>query len=127
NMLQSAGKFDTAEPILTEAIALADEYLPVGHTSRLNTRATYLVMLNAMNRVSEVEPQLIQLLIEQEAANGKFSPLSLTTRNNLVNVLLRLKNNTEALRYAEGMIEQSEKIFPEGHTHRGIPLVTVAA
>jgi len=127
NMLQSAGKFDKAEPILKEAIALADEYLPVGHTSRLNTRATYLVMLNAMNRVSEVEPQLKQLLIEQEAASGKFHPLSLTTRNNLVNVLLRLKNNTEALRYAEGMIEQSEKIFPEGHTHRGIPLVTVAA
>jgi hypothetical protein len=84
-------------------------------------------MLNAMNRVNEVEPQLEQLLIEQEAANGKFSPLSLTTRNNLVNVLLRLKKNAEALQFAEGMIEQSEKIFPEGHTHRGIPLVTVAA
>lgn len=127
NMLQAAGKFDKAEPILKEAIALADEHLPVGHTSRLNARATYLVMLNAMNRVAEVEPLLKQLLIEQEAANGKYSPLSLTTRNNLVNVLLRLKNNAEALQYAEGMIEQSEKIFPEGHTHRGIPLVTVAA
>ncbi|HEX8875942.1 MAG TPA: serine/threonine-protein kinase, partial [Phycisphaerales bacterium] len=127
NMLQAARQFDKAEPIIKETIALADEKLPVGHSSRLNARATYLVMLNAMNRVSEVEPQLKQLLVEQEAANGKNHPLSLTTRNNLVNVLLRLKRDAEALQYAEGMIEQSEKIFPEGHTHRGIPLVTVAA
>lgn len=127
NMLQAAQQFDKAEPIIKETIALADEKLPVGHSSRLNARATYLVMLNAMNRVSEVEPQLKQLLVEQEAANGKYHPLSLTTRNNLVNVLLRLKRDAEALRYSEGMIEQSEKIFPEGHTHRGIPLVTVAA
>lgn len=127
NMLQSRQEFDKAEKVLTDTIKLADEHLPPGHSSRLNARATYLVMLNAMNRVSEVEPQLKQLLIDQEAANGKYHPLSLTTRNNLVNVLLRLKRDKEALEYAAGMVEQAEKIFPEGHTHRGIPLVTLAA
>ena len=127
NMLQAQRRFEPAEKILQDAIRLADAHMPVGHMSRLNARATYLVMLQAMNRVSEVEPQLKQLLIDQEAASGKYHPLSLTTRNNLVNVLLRLKRDAEALQYAESMIEQSEKIFPEGHTHRGIPLVTVAA
>lgn len=126
NIYQSRQRYAEAEPLLLEAIALAEAHLPPGNVTRVNARATYLAMLGAMERYEEIAPQLERLLQEQEAANGIDHPLSLTTRNNLVNVLVRLKRNEDALRYATPMVEQAKKIFPEGHPHRGIALITVS-
>jgi len=127
NMLQSLSRFSEAEPILLDGIAMAEAHLPPGNVTRLNIRATYLAMLSAMNRAEDTVPQLKRLLADQEAANGKDHPLSLTSRNNLVNVLLKLKHNEEALEFALPMVEQAKRIFPEGHVHRGVAFTTVAA
>lgn len=127
NTLQSLNRYDEAEPILLDGIALAEAHLPPGDVTRINVRSTYLAMLSAMERSEETVPQLRRLLDEQEAANGPQHPLSLTARNNLVNVLLKLKHNQEALEYALPMVEQARRIFPEGHIHRGVSFVTVAA
>jgi serine/threonine protein kinase len=127
NSLQALNRYSEAEPILLEGIALAEANLPPGNVTRINIRSTYLAMLSAMERAEDTVPQLKRLLAEQEAASGTDHPLSLTTRNNLVNVLIKLKHNEEALEYALPMVEQAKRIFPEGHVHRGVAFTTVAA
>jgi len=127
NSLQALNRYSEAEPVLLEGIALAEANLPPGSVTRINIRSTYLAMLSAMERAEETVPQLKRLLAEQEAASGTDHPLSLTTRNNLVNVLVKLRQNEEALEYALPMVEQAKRIFPEGHVHRGIAFTTVAA
>ncbi|MGH7242050.1 MAG: protein kinase domain-containing protein [Phycisphaerales bacterium] len=126
NIYQSRERYAEAEPLLLDGIAIAEAHLPPGNVTRVNVRATYLAMLAALNRYEETAPQLERLLQEQEAANGVIHPLSLTTRNNLVNVLVRLKRYEDALRYAAPMVEQAKRIFPEGHPHRGIAFITVS-
>lgn len=127
NTLQALSRYKEAEPILLQGIALAEAHLPPGNVTRLNIRSTYLAMLSAMDRADETVPQLKRLLAEQEAASGTDHPLSLTTRNNLVNMLIKLKHNEEALEYALPMVEQAKRVFPDGHVHRGIAFTTVAA
>lgn len=127
NSLQALNRYSEAEPVLLEGIALAEANLPPGDVTRLNIRSTYLAMLSAMDRADETVPQLKLLLAEQEASSGTDHPLSLTARNNLVNMLVKLRHNEEALEYALPMVEQAKRVFPEGHVHRGIAFTTVAA
>ncbi|MBL8874304.1 MAG: serine/threonine protein kinase [Phycisphaerae bacterium] len=127
NALQALNRYSEAEPVLLEGIALAEAHLPAGNVTRLNIRSTYLAMLSAMDRADETVPQLKRLLAEQEASSGTDHPLSLTARNNLVNMLVKLKQNKEALEYALPMVEQAKRVFPEDHVHRGIAFTTVAA
>ncbi|MBS0186542.1 MAG: protein kinase [Planctomycetes bacterium] len=126
NVLQSNNQIEEAERVLLDGIALADKSLPPGAIPRINIRSTYLAMLNAANRDAEAAPQLESLLVDQEAANGQNQPLSLTTRNNLVNVLLKLKRYDDALQYASSLPERAERTFPEGHVLRGIAYITTA-
>ncbi|MFM7634712.1 MAG: tetratricopeptide repeat protein [Cyanobacteriota bacterium] len=112
-----------AEPLLRQALALREHWLPSDDDRVIISRNNLGLVLAAQDRTGEAAAQYHRALAD---TGDRISILSLTLHNNLAGVLRREGATAEALHQLQHAASLTEQVLGPVHPDRGVLLLNLA-
>ncbi|KAF1935581.1 hypothetical protein EJ02DRAFT_484297 [Clathrospora elynae] len=114
-VLESQGKYEDAESMNRQTLALKETVLGREHPSTLTSMSNLALVLGHQGKYEDAEAMNRQTLALSETVLGREHPSTLTSMNNLAHVLAKLYCYHESLALYERACAGCHIVFGEDH------------